>query len=127
MTKPRFRTNGYVTFIVEPIGNFAPTNWRQTPVAYRVVECEGSSPTLGQADSWKFLHNQSAIKTNQLSRWAIHLSLKDQSLPSHVATNRSLASSNRAYESSRAENCRIDDVVCGTAMLGSPDNSHTNL
>ena len=76
MTKPRTKTKGYLTFVVEPTGDFAPTNWQETPASYRIIEFVGPKRLLGEADSWKFLHNQAALRQNNLARWAIHISIR---------------------------------------------------
>lgn len=76
MTKPRTKTRGYLTFVVEPTSDFTPTNWQEVPASYRIVEFSGAKRLLGEADSWKFLHNQAALRQNSLSSWAIHISVR---------------------------------------------------
>lgn len=74
MTKLRRKPTGYLTFLVEPANNFRPLNWQQSPESYRIVEYAGPRATLGEADSWKFLHNQAALRNRNASLWAIHIS-----------------------------------------------------
>ena len=54
--------------IVEPVGEFTPTNWRQAPSNYRVLRV-AVEPTksLGTVDAFRFLHN----KRHGPSTWAI--------------------------------------------------------
>lgn len=78
MTKLRKRPTGYLTFLVEPTADFRPINWQQTPESYRIVEFAGAATMLGQADSWKFLNNQTALRTGRFDRWAIHISLQSK-------------------------------------------------
>lgn len=75
MTKARKRPTGYMRFLVEPAENFSPTNWQQTPSSYRIIEFAGTVAMLGQADSWKFLHNHAAIRNGGTCNWAIHVPL----------------------------------------------------
>lgn len=74
MTKLRHRPTGYLTFFVEPTSDFSPINWQQTPKNYRIIEFVGPTNMLGHADSWKFLNNQSALRSGDFRRWAIHIS-----------------------------------------------------
>lgn len=75
MTKLRRKPTGYLTFLVEPANNFRPLNWQQSPESYRIVEYAGPMAMLGEADSWKFLHNQAALRNRNHSLWAIHISM----------------------------------------------------
>jgi hypothetical protein len=84
MTKPRRLPAGYIAFIVEATEEFKPTNWRETPSSYRVLESAGPMKTLGSADAWRFMFNQAAIKSGQLKRWAIHVSIRSESLTRHT-------------------------------------------
>jgi len=91
MTKPRVLPAGYVGFIVEASSEFSPLHWRQKPDDYRVVESVGVMKTLGQADSWMFMHNRAAIQsasTEGVQRWAIYISIKNKSLSRLAATQR---------------------------------------
>jgi hypothetical protein len=77
MTKPRSKPKArYQAFIVEPAPGFKPTNWRQTPTHYRIVEAAGARPFKGNADAWKFLHNHDALADQTTNRWAIYLDLE---------------------------------------------------
>ncbi|MEL7497207.1 MAG: hypothetical protein AAFN77_06320 [Planctomycetota bacterium] len=75
MTRIRKKPAGYVTLIVKPVDGFDPSHWQRVPSSYRIIEFAGFVPLLGQADSWKFLNNQAAMRSGDLSRWAIHISL----------------------------------------------------
>lgn len=81
MSKPRIRPRGYLTLIVEPESEFTPTNWRETPSSYRILESGGTFAFLGQADAWKFMHNQAALQSGQVGRWAIRIPLHPSRVP----------------------------------------------
>lgn len=74
MTKPRRKpATQFHAFLVEPMPGFAPTNWRQKPDHYRILEYVGPKHFKGSADSWKFLHNHEALLRGETQRWAIYL------------------------------------------------------
>ena len=63
--------NTWHAFIVEPVGEFQPTNWQGIPQSYRIVEYVGQKKHRGDADAWRFLKNREAIGEGSLGRWAI--------------------------------------------------------
>ena len=74
MTKPRRKPpTQFHAFLVEPQPDFKPSNWRQTPAHYRIVEYVGPKHFKGRADAWKFLHNHEAIHKDNVGTWAIYL------------------------------------------------------
>jgi hypothetical protein len=58
---------------VEPEPGFEPKNWRDKPKSYRVIEYVGPKRFRGNADAWRFLHNQRQLQSNKLDAWAILL------------------------------------------------------
>jgi len=68
--RPRVSTPSTVCLIVEPVGEFRPTNWQHHPRRFRLIE-EACNGTLGKTDTEKFLFNQEQRKLNDLSKWAI--------------------------------------------------------
>ena len=74
MTKPRSKLpTRFHAFLVEPQPDFKPSNWRQTPEHYRIIEYVGPKHFKGRADAWKFLHNHDAIQQENVCTWAIYL------------------------------------------------------
>ncbi len=67
---PKLR-NRYRLLMVAPVGTFQPSNWRQAPRAYRIIE-SAEYPLLGKADADRFLFNQAALGSGIAGdRWAI--------------------------------------------------------
>ena len=74
MTKPRKKpTTTFHGFLVEPTPGFRPTNWRQNPKYYRILEFIGTMHFKGRADAWKFLHNHEQMNHGPIKQWAIYL------------------------------------------------------
>jgi len=74
MTKPRRKPPTQIhAFLVEPMPGFTPTNWRQKPDHYRILDYVGPKHFKGRADAWKFLHNHNAIMRGDFNQWAIYL------------------------------------------------------
>jgi len=46
-----------VAMVVEPTEEFQPSNWQDTPRAYRIVQLAGNKKHRGDADAWRFLFN----------------------------------------------------------------------
>ncbi len=63
-----------VAMVVEPTEEFQPSNWQDTPRAYRIVQLAGNKKHRGDADAWRFLFNRDAMKNGQVNRWAIWVS-----------------------------------------------------
>ena len=64
--KMRFRVH-----LVQPVGQFKPTNWRNQPNAFRVLSSTDHQ-LRGSADSHKFLANQHILANGLFGqRWAI--------------------------------------------------------
>ncbi len=68
------RSDQFVAMVVEPTEDFQPSNWQDTPRAYRIVELAGNKKHRGDADAWRFLFNRNAIKNGKVNRWAIWVS-----------------------------------------------------
>ena len=74
MTKLRRKPSSkFHAFLVEPKPGFRPTNWRQNPEHYRIVEYVGPKMFKGSVDAWKFLHNHDEMAKESISQWAIYL------------------------------------------------------
>ena len=74
MTKPRRKpANCYHAFLVKPSPGFKPTNWRDKPQHYRIVEYVGPKQFRGQVDAWRFLHNHDALTNGETDLWAIYV------------------------------------------------------
>ena len=66
------KTKQFIAMVVEPIANFRPSNWQDTPQSYRVVEITGNKKHRGEADAWRFLFNRDVLKANgSIQRWGI--------------------------------------------------------
>lgn len=86
MTKPKRKPlSQFHTFLVQPEPGFEPTNWRQNPSHYRIVEYVGPQMLKGSADAWKFLHNHEAIEKGETRHWAIYLDFDQSIFPTRPA------------------------------------------
>jgi hypothetical protein len=72
--KKRNRNKQFVAMVVEPSEEFVPSNWQDTPKAYRIVELAGNMKHRGDADAWRFLFNRDVMKVGPVDRWAIWVS-----------------------------------------------------
>ncbi|MDE0934822.1 MAG: hypothetical protein OSA89_02810 [Mariniblastus sp.] len=74
MTKPRRKPKTtYHAFLVKPAPGFVPSNWKQTPDYYKVLQYLGPKHFKGQADAWRFLHNHEKQNHASIDVWAIYL------------------------------------------------------
>lgn len=74
MTKFRRKpATGYHAFLVEPTPDFAPTNWQDKPLHYRIIEYAGLKQFKGQVDAWRFLFNHRALADGDTKLWAIYV------------------------------------------------------
>lgn len=55
------RAKIYRLYLVQPVGDFAPTNWIQKPNRLKIVRRIATTNRLGKADAQKFTHNHAAI------------------------------------------------------------------
>lgn len=82
MTKFRNRpAQKYIAIVVKPASDFRPTNWRDTPRNYEVLELVGPKDFRGRADAWRFVENKAELDRRKsaslnpirdaVERWAI--------------------------------------------------------
>ena len=70
-TRPAKR---YKLLIVEPVGNWTPSNWQEKPTRFRIVKTVDRVTRLGKADAWKFMFNVKAIADGTAcQRWALRV------------------------------------------------------
>ena len=60
-------------YLIRPIGDFSPSNWRQKPARFTIVRRLEITDRIGRADSLRWLQNQSALESGSLSEWAVVL------------------------------------------------------
>lgn len=90
MTKPRGKPKfGFHAFLVEPKPGFRPTNWRQNPEHYRIIQYVGPKQFKGSADAWKFLHNHDQMNLDSIKQWAIYLDFESPVFESESAEEKS--------------------------------------
>ena len=61
-------------YLVQPTGDFKPTNWRQRPKRFKIVSRIDTTPRRGKADAAKFLHNLGAMTQSSIDSWYVVLS-----------------------------------------------------
>jgi hypothetical protein len=63
----------YRVLIVRPLGEFKPTNWRQSPNSYEFVRTHiADTQLLGKPDAFRFVHNKGLIDSgDSITEWAI--------------------------------------------------------
>ena len=59
-------------YLVRPIGDFSPRDWRQRPQRFTIVRRLETTARIGKADATKWLHNAEAIK-GRIETWAVIL------------------------------------------------------
>jgi len=74
VTLPKRAVTQYRLYLVQPIGDFQPTNWQQKPSRFEIVSRLATSSSLGKIDSAKFLFNNTALSQPRIDSWYVVLS-----------------------------------------------------
>lgn len=72
----RTRPKQYRCYLVRPLDGFLGRNWQDRPQKFSIISRVSQTPSLGKADAWRFMTNQSAIASGDFSTWAVWIASK---------------------------------------------------